>query len=436
MKKINSVLAFMVGLFLVTGLLAQAQDTILIKNGKIMPVVGNPIANGSLLIQKGKIVKIGTDISAPADAKIIDAQGMYVYPGMVAPLTAVGVTGYPGAGSDTDEVGVSTPHMDVYDALNPEDDCIDVTRIDGVTTVMTVAGTRKVINGKTVILNLEGSLAENMVMKRYAAQIFNMGAKTQGKYPSTFMGVNTLIRDKLNQAQLYVEKQKKAQQKDKKKKDQAEDNQEKRNLEMEALAPVVMGKVPALFMTSDEVQIRNALEIIKEYKLKGIIYARDGILKYVMRLAKEKIPVIWGGTTTIPQRWEPFDLNYHAAAGLAAHGVLFAFNESGRGPGSRNVRRQPVPASLSVAYGLSEEEAIKAITINPAKILGIDDQVGSLEEGKIANVIICSKSLIQLSSRIHTVIIKGKIIPMTSFQTRLRDMYKKVVQERIQKQKK
>ena len=432
MRKINAVFCFLVCLFLTT-LLVQAQDTILIKNGKIIPVVGDPISNGSVLIQKGKIVKIGVNISAPADAKVIDAKGMYVYPGMVAPLTAVGVTGYPGAGSDTDEIGVSTPHMDVYDALNPEDECIEVTRIDGVTTVMTVAGTRKVINGNAVVLNLEGNLAEDMVMKRYAVQIFNMGAKTQGKYPSTFMGVNSLIRDKLNQAQTYVEKQEKSQQQGEKKKDQKEDIPEKRNLEMEALAPVVMGKVPALFITSDEVQIRNALEIIKEYKLKGILFASVGVLKYVQILAAEKIPVIWGGTNTIPQRWEPFDLNYHTAAGLAAHGVLFAFNESNRGPGSRNVRRQPVPASLSVAYGLSEEDAIKAITINPAKILGIDDQVGSLEPGKIANVIICSKSLIQLSSKIHTVIIKGKIIPMTSVQTRLRDKYNKVVRERIQK---
>ena len=115
---------------------------------------------------------------------------------------------------------------------------------------------------------------------------------------------------------------------------------------------------------------------------------------------------------------------------LAAKGVLFAFNET-RGQGSRNVRRQPVPASLSVAYGLSEEEAIKALTINPARILGIDDQVGSLEAGKIANVVVCSKSLVELSSRIQTVIIKGKVIPLTSPQTRLRDKFEKIVRERM-----
>ena len=105
-------------------LLAQPQETILIQNGTIVPVVGRIIQNGSLLIQKGKIVQIGTNIKAPSDAKIIDAKGMYVYPGLVAPLTAIGVTGYPGAGPDMDEVGVSTPQMDPYDAINPADDCI------------------------------------------------------------------------------------------------------------------------------------------------------------------------------------------------------------------------------------------------------------------------------------------------------------------------
>ena len=134
----------------------------------------------------------------------------------------------------------------------------------------------------------------------------------------------------------------------------------------------------------------------------------------------------------MPDRWEPIDQNYRAAWVLAAKGVLFAFNES-RGQGSRNVRRQPVPASLSVAYGLSEDDAIKALTINPARILGIDDQVGSLEPGKIANVVVCTKSLIQLSSRIQTVIIKGKVIPRTSYQTRLREKFDQIVKERMSK---
>jgi len=422
-------------LFFLLTIFAQAQETILIKNGTIVPVVGNPIQNGSLLIQKGKIVKIGTDIKAPSDAKIIDVKGMYVYPGIVAPLTTVGVTGYPGAGNDTDEIGVSTPHMDPFDAINPEDECIEVTRIDGVTTVLTASGSRSVINGKAVIMNLEGDLAEDLVIKRYAAQIFNIGAKTQGKYPSTLMGVNSLIRDKLNQARFYAEKKKKSIEQAGEKKNEKREEPFKLDLEMEALIPVINKEVPVLFITSDEVTIRNALQIIKEYNLKGIIHARAGILKFVDQLVARKIPVIWAGTTTIPQRWEPFDLNYHTASVFAAKEVLFAFNESGRGPGSRNVRRQPVPASLSVAYGLSEEEAIKALTINPAKILGIDDQVGSLEKGKTANMIICSKSLIQLSSKIHTVIINGKVIPRTSIQTRLRDKFEKIVKERIKKKK-
>jgi imidazolonepropionase-like amidohydrolase len=95
----------------------------------------------------------------------------------------------------------------------------------------------------------------------------------------------------------------------------------------------------------------------------------------------------------------------------------------------------PVPACLSVAYGLSEDEAIKAITINPARILGIDDWVGSLEQGKTANVIICSKPLVQISSKIHKVIINGKVVPMTSFQTRLRDKFEKIVRDRMAKKK-
>jgi imidazolonepropionase-like amidohydrolase len=200
--------------------------------------------------------------------------------------------------------------------------------------------------------------------------------------------------------------------------------------EMETLARVLRRELPVMFVTSNETTIRNAIELIDEYNLKGIIFAGADILKSVDQLAAKKIPVVWAGTTTMPARWEPIDMNYRAASVLASKGVLFAFNET-RGQGARNVRRQPVPASLSVAYGLSEEEAIKALTINPAKILGIDDQVGSLEVGKIANVVVCSKSLVELSSKIQTVIIKGKVIPLTSSQTRLRDKFEKIVKDRM-----
>ena len=410
-------------LFVVTSLSAQPQETILIKNGTIVPVVGKTIQNGSLLIENGKIASVGTDVKAPSNARVIDARGMFVYPGMVAPLTAVGVTGYPRAGNDTDEIGASTPHMDPYDALNPEDDCIEVSRIDGVTTVLTTSGSTGVLNGKAVVLNLVGNLAEEMTLKRDVAQVFNTGAKTRDQYPSTLPGVNALIRDKLNEAKLYMEKSAK----------KADDKPFKRDLEMEALVPVVKGEMPALFVTSDEVTIRNALRMIEEYDLDGIIYASRDIHKFAHELAEKKVPIIWGGTTTLPERWEPVDLNYHTAAVLADSGVLFAFSESGGRPGSRNVRRQPVPASLSVAYGLDEEEALKALTINPAKILGIDDQVGSLEAGKIANVIITTKSLLQLSAQVRTVIINGQVIPMTSYQTQLKDKYEKIVKARMKK---
>jgi len=404
---------------------AVSGEVILIKNGTIVPVVGKNIPSGCLLIKDGRIAQIGPNINAPNDAKIIDAQGKFVYPGLVAAMTAIGVTGYPGQGNDTDEVGTYTPYVDPYDALNPEDDSIEVTRIGGVLTVHTVSGTQGVINGKSVVLDLAGDLAEDMVIKKNVAQIFNIGAKSRDKYPSTNPGVVSLIRDKLNQAVLYANKQNKPE----------KNTPAKRDLGMEALVEVVTGKVPAIFITSDEVTIRNALNIIKEYKLKGIIQARAGVLKYADRLAREKIPVIWAGTTVLPQRWQPFDLYYNTAAVLADKGVLFAFDAGGWGPGNRNVRNLPLPAGISVAYGLSPEKALEALTINPARILGIEDMVGSLEIGKHANVVIWSGDPLQMSSRILKVFIQGKEISLTSIQTRLRDKYQKIVKERSQRKK-
>jgi len=434
MKKFTPILLAVLLLF--TGAKAGGTgETILIKNGTIVPVAGGPSSVGDLLIENGRISQIAQNIQPPSGADVIDASGKYVYPGLVAVMTAVGVTGYPRAGNDTDEVGTSTPQMDPYDAINPEDDCIEVTRVGGVTTVHTVAGTRSVINGKSVVLHLGGTLAEDMVAKRYVAQIFNMGATEQNKYPSTRPGVISYIRDMLNQAKDYAKKQsdRDAKSDTEKKSDNDKDAPAKRDLAMEALVPVVTGKTPAIFITNNEVTIRNALAIIEEYKLRGIIRAGDGILKYADKIAEANIPVIWAGTESVPERWEPHDLNYHTAAVLAEKGILFTFDSGGYGPGSRNVRNITRPATISVAHGLSEQAALEALTISPAKILGMDDDAGSLEKGKIANVAIWTGSPIQERSRVETVIIKGERIPMVSFQTRLYDKFRKIVEERMKK---
>lgn len=441
MNKRIQLIFVLILVFILTNV-ALSQEQILIKNGKIVPVVGEVIPNGSLLIQNGKIAKIGTDIEIPPLATVIDAEGKCVYPGLVAAMTAVGVTGYPGSGNDVNELGVVTPQIDAFDAINPEDSTIEVTRIDGVTTVMTTSGSMNIINGKAVVLNLRGNIAEEMVIKRDMAQIFNMGAKGQsgfgprrpGNYPTTLPGIMALVRDKLNQALFYAEKAKNAQKNEKERESGRASEPFKRDLAMEALLQVLKGKMPAVFITSNEVTIRNALQIIKEYKLKGIIYARADILKFADQLAVEKIPVIWAGTTTIPERWQPYDLNYHTAAVLSKKGVLFCFDILGFGVNSHRVRSIPVPASISVAHGLSEEEAIKALTINPAKILGVDELVGSLEVGKLANVALWDDTPIQLSSRVRKVIIEGNVIPMTSVQTRLRDKFEKIVYERMNRE--
>ncbi len=414
----------------------RGAEVILIRNARIVPVVGGTIENGCLLIENGKISRIGPNLTAPAGAQTIDAEGLSAYPGMVAVMTSVGITGYPGAGDDINEVGVSTPHMDPFDALNPEDDCIAVARLGGVTTVMTAAGTRNVINGKAIILNLDGNLAEEMVIKRDAAQLFNLGARQQGKYPVTLPGVIAFIRDKLNQTRRYMERQE-SRAKGGEAKEEFPGSQMMReeyltaSPELEALIPVIKGEIPALFITSNEVMIRDALTLIKEFNLKGVLYATGDILKFADRLKEENIPVVWAGTARIPERWEPFDLNYRTAAVLASKGLAFAFDQLGWGLGNRNVRNLPVPATISVAHGLSEEEAVRAMTIHPANLLGVGQQVGSLEPGKTANIVLWRGSPVQLSSRVEKLIINGRIVPLTSVQTSLRDKFEKIVGERM-----
>ncbi len=395
-----------------------AQEAILIRNGTIVPVVSAPIPGGDLLIEKGKIAGIGIGLAAPSGAMVLDATGQYVYPGMVAPLTALGLANPPGSAGDINEKGASVPQIDPYEALNPEDDSIEVARIDGITTALTAAGTGSLINGKAVVIHLDGNLAAEMILKRNVLLVFNTAARQADSYPSTLPGILQFLREKLSKAREYGEKRKTG-------------STRERDTEMEALQPVLNREMPVLFQCGDEVSIRLAQTLIDEFALKGIIgTASADVVKFAGALAQKRIPVIWSGTTAIPRRWQAVDLNYHVAAVLAEKGVLFCFNES-RGQGSRSVRRQPVPAAISVAYGLSEEDAVRALTINPARILGIDHLVGSLEKGKIADVVVCSKPLTQLSAKIGAVIIRGRLIPLTSIQTRLRDKYQAIVRERL-----
>ena len=417
---------------------ALSQQTILIRNGRIIPVVGPVIEKGCLLIEKGKIAKIGADIAAPPDAVVIEAEGLSVYPGLIAPMTAIGLTGYPGSNDDLDEIGVSVPQMDPFDALNPEDDCIEVARLEGVTSVLTIAGTQNVISGKSILINLDGDLAGDMLIKRNVAQIFNLGARQQGKYPVTLPGVMALIRDKLNQTRRYIETKKFMEKRPASKSEESRgegmgEEISRPSPEYEALIPVVQGEVPAVFITDNEVTIANALGLIKEFNLKGILYATTDVLKYADRIKEQQIPLIWAGTTNIPRRWEPFDHNFRAGSILADKGVLFAFDQLGWGPGNRNVRNLPVPAAHSVAHGLSQEEAIRAMTISPARIFGVEQELGSLEVGKTANLALWSGSPVQMRSRVLKVIIKGRIIPPQSVQTRLRDKFERIVRERRSK---
>jgi imidazolonepropionase-like amidohydrolase len=398
-----------------------AQEAVVIRGGTIVPVSGPPIPGGSLVIEKGKITALGTRVSVPARARVVDASGLYVYPGMVAPLTALGLTGYPGAGSDTNEIGLSTPYLDPFEALNPEDETIAVARVDGVTSVLTAAGTARLINGRVMALHLDGNLPEEMVLRRDVALVFNTSARQANAYPSTLEGVSRFFTDKLEKARAFAAKKKSG--------DSARDP------EMEALAAVLDGGRPVVFMAQGGVPIRIALRLMADFKIKGILFtASNEILKSADEIAARGIPVIWAGTNALPDRWQPADLNYHTAAVLAEKKILFALSESA-GQGGSNVRRLPVPASLSVAYGLPEEEAVKAITLNPAKIFGLDDRIGSLEPGKAADIVICTKPIIQASSRVKRVFIAGREIPLESAQTRLRDKYKAIVEERMSRRR-
>ena len=405
---------------------AQADSPVYaIRNAKIVTVTGAVIQRGTLVIRDGKIAAMGENVAVPANATTIDGKGtLSVYPGMIDSGTQIGMTeiGSIRETIDTNELGDFNPHMRAIVAVQPHSELIPVTRANGITSVLTGPG-GGVISGQCALINLDGYTPSEMTLKAPIAMRFNYpgGGGGRGGGNFQFGGANPqqtdrqleLLRKELDDAQAYA-KAKEARARDKSLPAQPT------NLALEALIPVIKGEMPVLMTVNREKDIRGAVDLAEKYKLKLIISGGDEAIKVAPLLKQKNIPVIIGPVLALPRAEDDaYDSEYTKAAELFKAGVKFAFQSNN----SAYARNLPYHAGTAAAYGLPKEEALKGVTIYPAQIFGVDNLVGSLEVGKVANVIVTDGDPLEPRTNVKNMFINGRPVDLSTRHTKLYDKF-------------
>ncbi len=412
--------------------LAQKMPSYVIRNARLVTVSGPEIAVGTIVISDGKITGIGPAAKAPTGAQEIDGKGLIVYPGMIEAGTSLGLievgSGMPGT-VDTNELGDYNPQEQAYLAVNPHSAHINVTRANGITSALTFPR-GGIIAGQAAVINLDGLTPREMALVQDAGLYVNFPRVATSSFDFTTFTPQTIdlttalaARDKqldglrkvLRAAQDYGTAQTAYAQ------DKSLPRPE-RNVMYDALQPYLLGKKPFMFAADRAIDIKAAVKFAAEMKLQAVIVGGAEAWQAADVLKANNVPVIVTSVLDLPRTDDDnFDVNYEMPAKLQQAGVRFCISTGDSGAESRNL---PYNAGMAAAFGLPKDEAIKSVTLYPAQILGLGDKLGSLETGKIANVVVTDGDLLEARTRARYLFINGRMVPLTSRHTELYEQFK------------
>lgn len=387
-----------------------------ITNATIHTITNGTIEGGIVLIDDHTISMVGENARIPNDYEVIDASGKHVYPGFLDANTHLGLeeVGSIDLTQDYNEVGDFNSHMKAFTAVNPNSVSIPVTRVNGITNVVSLPSSG-VIAGKAVLLDLWGYTPDDMAVKPSAGLVIEWPNAMKGGFFDSRSDEEVQkeyeknlkeLRDFWKQAEFYDKMMKQYEL------DPEGRSQPDKNIKMEAMREVVAGEVPVIISVNREKNIKNALEWAKEKE--GINFIFAGVSegwRVADELADAGIPVIASSLYTITREYDNYQRPYQNAGKMAEAGVKVMISTGG---GVENVRNVGFNAGYAATYGMGKEEALKAVTINPAEVFGVGDQLGSIEEGKKANLFISDGDPFEPTTHIEHVFIDGYKIPMTS----------------------
>lgn len=354
-----------------------------IRAGKIWTLTDGVITNGVIIVNNGKITAVGENADIPEGAKVLDMSDKNVMPGMIDAHCHIGLS-LDILGEMDETVAAVAADMQILDAFNPQADDVKKALRSGVTTVLLAPGNKNPIGGQSAIVKLDTSKAKDWVLKRTAGVEFSLmnQALMFDREPTSRAGLVELIREELEQA----------------KADQAEGFNPRR----EVLKQVVAGKLPAYIWAHTVDEIASAMTIVDEYNLNAVLVAAGQGDEIADMIAKRNLSVIYP-----PLLLSSKDKDLKRAGKIANSGVKLAFASLAPKTNLYDLRTSAI---LAVKYGLDKETALKSLTINAAEILGVSDRLGSISEGKDADLVILNGDPLQLTSSIEMVIINGNIV--------------------------
>ncbi|UCE07605.1 MAG: amidohydrolase family protein [bacterium] len=400
-----------------------------IKNATIVTVTGATIENGVLVIEGDKITAIGTEVKIPSAAEVIDAQGLFVYPGLIDAFTTLGLSeiGAVRATQDAYEMGTYNPHIKALVAINPHSVHIPISRVNGITTVLVAPG-GSVISGQCALINLNGWTPEEMKLKAPVGICINFPRmpreddfrRREQSQQELSKAKERAERQLIELKEVFKKAKRYTAQWDEYLKSQKPPAPDK-VLNLEALMPVIKKELSVLISVNAEKDIINAVEFVKELDLKAIFQGVEDGWKVASLLNENNIPVLVGPVLRSPGFKDPYDARFANAAVLNKAGVKIAFLTRS----AADVRNLPYHAGTAAAFGLPKEKALKAVTIYPAEIFGVSGMIGSLETGKLANVIVTDGDPLEMLTQVKFLFIAGEKIPLESKHTRLYDKFRK-----------
>jgi imidazolonepropionase-like amidohydrolase len=380
--------------------------TFLIRGATVVTGTGQRMQNASVLIRNGEIAEVGSNVTAPAGATVIDATGKFVYPGMIDSFTPIGLTEVGGIATMnlTSELGDYNPNMRALVAINVESEMLAITRANGVTSALT-APSGGTISGQAALINMAGWTWEDMAVRSNAAYVMTYPRAAGFRFgPAPGAGQERAAEERVAR---QVAELKDFLRSVKEYEAFRAGGSETVDINLESTRPLIRGEEPALISADPAEQIRGALALADTFGLKIIINGADEAWKVAELLAQKNVPVVLGSIQSSPAADAPYDALYAQPGVLHRAGVKFAFSTGG----AANARHVPYHAALAVAYGLPADAAMQALTLWPAQIFGVSDRIGSIEVGKMANVFVTDGDPLDVRTHVLDVFIKGRHVP-------------------------
>ena len=376
---------------------------ILLKNGKVLTMTGVNYDAGDVLVADGKIRAVGAGLCAPEGAQVIDCTGRTVMPGMIDAHCHIGLSedGTMYEGEDSNEaVNPVTPHVRAIDGINPADVAIREARLGGVTTVCVGPGNSNVFGGVMSVFKTRGSRIDDMLMKETFAVKAALGEGPKETYapkkvmPMTRMGIAGLMREHLVRARTYLDTK-------------ASGRLDKIDLRYEALGRVLEREIPLVVHANRMDDIYTALRIKREFAIDLVLTQASDAYLMADAIREAGVPVVLASVLTGRLSVEMARMSHRAPVVLEQAGVTYCISTDAP---PVPIQFLPTSAASAVREGLDPEAALRAVTITPARVLGIDERVGSLEPGKDADIVVYGGSPFNLMSRIELVMMDGEIV--------------------------